>query len=297
MIVYIGREFARPSWGMQQSPRGGSRVQNLLSIYPPTVWMVLLATGLLVGVLAGLLGVGGGVVSVPILLDVFAAIGIPQATLTPLAIGTSQACILIASLSATYAHWRGGTIDRSLVWAWLPALAVGTVIGLALAPFASPKVLTGLFAVAAAALALKMALGNRLVLSHRQPQGAARHLAPGLVGALSSAVAVGGGTLSTPVLSLFSFPLHRAIGAGALFNLVIALPATAAFLATGWSAPGRPGDAVGNVALFCVAAVSLFALFVAPLAARWSKQAPLLLLRRLFALCLGVIAVRLLMFP
>ncbi|MCX7363269.1 MAG: sulfite exporter TauE/SafE family protein [Alphaproteobacteria bacterium] len=271
-------------------------MQDLLSIYPPTVWMVLLATGILVGVLAGLLGVGGGVVSVPILLDVFAAIGVPQATLTPLAIGTSQACILIASLSAAYAHWRGGTIDRGLVRSWLPALAAGTAMGLVLTPFAPAKVLTGLFAVAAAALAVKMALGNRLVLAHRQPQGAAFHLAPGLVGALSSAVAVGGGTLSTPVLSLFSFPLHRAIGAGALFNLVVALPSTVAFIAAGWGVPGRPGDAIGDVALFCVAAVSLPALFVAPLAARWSKQVPLLLLRRLFALCLGVIAVRLLLF-
>lgn len=269
---------------------------ELLSIYPPTVWMVLLATGLLVGMLAGLLGVGGGVVSVPILLDVFAFVGVPQASVTPLAIGTSQACILIASLAAAHAHWRAGTIDRGLVRAWLPALAIGTCLGLALAPLASAKVLTGLFAIVAAALAMKMALGNRLVLALRQPQGAAFHLAPGLVGALSAAVAVGGGTLSTPVLSLFSFPLHRAIGAGALFNLVVALPATVAFVASGWGASGRPGDAVGNVALFCVAAVSLPALFVAPFAAGWSKQAPVLLLRRLFALCLALIAVRLLLF-
>ena len=269
---------------------------DLLTIYPPTVWIVLVATGLLIGILAGLLGVGGGVVSVPILLDVFTAMGISQASATSLAIGTSQACILIASLSAAHAHWRGGTIDRSLVRAWLPALTGGAFVGLVLGPLAPAKLLTGLFALAAAALAIKMALGNRLVLAHSQPRGVASHLAPGLVGALAAAVAVGGGTLSTPVLSLFSFPLHRAIGAGALFNLVIAVPATAAFLAAGWDVPGRPADAVGNVALFCVAAVSLPALFVAPLAARWSKQAPLLLLRRLFALCLGIISVRLVMF-
>ena len=70
--------------------------------------------------------------------------------------------------------------------------------------------------------------------------------------------------MSTPVLSLFSFPIRHAIGAGALFNLIISLPATAAFLAMDWQTPGRPADSVGDVAMFCVAALSLPVLFVAP---------------------------------
>jgi len=121
------------------------------------------------------------------------------------------------------------------------------------------------------------------------------HLPPALVGLVASAVGVGGGTLSTPVLSLFSFPIGRAIGAGALFNLVISLPATAFFLAHDLGLPGRPADALGDVALFCVATLSLPALFVAPVAARWSARAPVVLLRRLFALCLAAIALRLLL--
>jgi uncharacterized protein len=255
---------------------------DLLSIYPPTVWIVLLATGVLIGLLAGFLGVGGGGIAVPVLLDVFAAMSLTEATAAPLAIGTAQASILLASLAAAYAHWREGTIDRALVRAWLPALVVGTSIGLASGPFAPAKLLT-------------MMVGNRFVLSNRQPLGAGAHVAPGLVGALAPSVAVGGGTLSTPVLSLFSFLIHRAIGAGALFNFVIALPATIAFLVLGWSTAGRPPDAVGEVAVFCLAAPSLPALFVAPVAARWSTRAPVVLLRQLFALCLGVIALRLLM--
>jgi uncharacterized membrane protein YfcA len=97
------------------------------------------------------------------------------------------------------------------------------------------------------------------------------------------------------VLSLFSFPIRRAIGAGAVFNLVISLPATAFFVARGIDTPGRPPDALGHVALFCLAALSLPALFVAPIAARWSARVPIVLLSRLFALCLGVIALRLLL--
>jgi uncharacterized membrane protein YfcA len=116
-----------------------------------------------------------------------------------------------------------------------------------------------------------------------------------LVGALSASVAVGGGTLSTPVLSLFAFPIRKAIGAGALFNLVVALPSTLVFAVLGWGTSGRPADAVGHIAVCCAAATSLPALFVAPIAARWSAHAPAVIMRRLFALCLGAIAVRLLL--
>jgi uncharacterized membrane protein YfcA len=270
-------------------------VAELFFAYPPGVWAALLATGLLIGLLAGLLGVGGGVIAVPILLEIFDAVDVTQSVAVSMAVGTAQASILISSVTAVMAHWRGGTIDRALVRSWLPALALGTALGLALGPFAPPKLLTVLFAVVTAGLAVKMAVGDRLVLARQPPSGLFSHVSPTIVGGLAAAVGVGGGTLSTPVLALFSFPIKRAIGAGALFNLVIALPATLLFLLLDREAPGRPADALGDVALFCVAALALPALFVAPAAARWSRRTPVALLRRLFALCLAAIAVRLLL--
>jgi uncharacterized membrane protein YfcA len=270
-------------------------VEALISAYPPGAWAALLATGVLIGLLAGLLGVGGGIVAVPVLLEIFEFIGIGETLAVSLAVGTAQASILIASTTAAAAHWRAGTIDRELVRSWLPGLMLGAMIGLALGPFAPSRGLTTLFAVVAAGLALKMAVGDRLILGHRQPQRLLSHLPPAIVGGLAAAVGVGGGTLSTPVLTLFSFPLKRAIGAGALFNLVIAVPATLVFLSMDRSAPGRPADALGDVALFCVATLCLPALFVAPVAARWSARAPVALLRRLFAFCLAVIAARLIL--
>ncbi len=270
-------------------------METLLSTYPPGVWAALLTTGVLIGLLAGLLGVGGGVVAVPILLEIFEFIGIDEQLGVPLAVGTAQASILIASVTAAGAHWRAGTIDSGLVRSWLPALMVGAAIGLLLAPLVPARVLTTLFAVVAAALALKMAAGDRLIIGQHQPKRPFSYIAPAIVGGLAAAVGVGGGTLSTPILTLFSFSIKRAIGAGALFNLVIAIPATVVFLLMDQHTPGRPLDALGDVALFCVATLSLPALFVAPLAARWSARAPVALLRRLFAACLAVIAVRLLL--
>ena len=117
-----------------------------LSAYPPAVWALLLGTSVLIGLLAGLLGVGGGIVAVPALLDVFSIMGLDEANAVVLAVGTAQASILVASLSAVVAHWRAGTIDGRLVRAWLPALFAGTLLGLALSVLAPAKLLTGLFA-------------------------------------------------------------------------------------------------------------------------------------------------------
>ena len=270
-------------------------MSQLLTIYSPGVCVALLATGIAIGLLGGLLGVGGGILAVPVLLEVFSVAGVAPEKIMPMCVGTAQASVLVASLTAAYAHWRAGTIDAPLVRQWMPSLLAGTLVGLVLGPFAPANLLTTIFAIIAGGLGLKMAWGDRLVLTRHPLKGAVAHVPPGLVGALAAALGVGGGTLSTPVLSVFSFPIRRAVGAGSLFNLVIALPATAMFLSIDWHRAGRPPDAVGDVALFCVAALSLPALFVAPIAARWSARAPGVLLRRSFAFCLCAIAVRILM--
>jgi uncharacterized membrane protein YfcA len=155
-------------------------VADLLSIYPLTVWVVLLTTGIVVGLLAGLLGVGGGIIAVPVLLEVFAAFGMPDDVVVPLAVGTAQTSILIAALVAAFAHWRAGTIERRLVKEWLPALVVGTALGLGLGPFAPAKLLTALFAVIAAGLGIKMALGDRMVLTRATAQRTCRAASAGL---------------------------------------------------------------------------------------------------------------------
>jgi uncharacterized membrane protein YfcA len=203
----------------------------------------------------------------------------------------------LETLIAAYppAAWAALLATGILIGLLAGLLMVGAMVGLAAGPFAPTKVLTTLFAVVAAALALKMMAGDRLIIGHREPRGLLSQVPPALVGGLAAAVGVGGGTLSTPILTLFSFSIKRAIGAGALFNLIIAVPATLVFLQMDRDVPGRPADALGDVAMFCVATLSLPALFVAPIAARWSAQAPASLLRHLFAVCLAIIAGRLLL--
>ncbi len=166
---------------------------ELFSAYPPVVCTLLLGTGILIGLLAGFLGVGGGVVAVPILLDVFAVMGLGEANAVALAVGTAQASILVASVTAVAAHWRADTIDGPLVRTWLLALLVGTVLGLALSAYAPARLLTGLFAIVAGALAVKMAIGERLAFARAPLKGFPGQLPPTIVGMLAAAV---GGPIS-----------------------------------------------------------------------------------------------------
>jgi uncharacterized membrane protein YfcA len=172
---------------------------------------------------------------------------------------------------------------------------VGGAAGLALGFVVPPGVPVAAFAVVAVALGAVMLCGERVVLGTRLPRGAAAHLPPFLVGLLAAALGIGGGTLSGPVLALFAAPLRSAIGVGAVFNVVVAVPATAVFVLAGLDVAGRPGGSLGYVAPLPLALLALPAMAVAPAAAQLAGRMKVTLLRRLFGLCMAAIAVRLVM--
>ena len=259
----------------------------------PALLATLLAAGVLTGLLSGLLGIGGGVVAVPVLLEVFAATGLDPAAQASFAIGTAHALVLVASVSAAAAHARAGRVDRALVRAWTPALLIGAAAGLVLGRVVRPELLLGLFALVAVALGAAMLGGAGGRIARGLPGGAAAHGPPGLVGLLAAALGIGGGTLSGPVLALFSVPLSAAIGAGAVFNLLVAAPATLAFVLGGLDAAVRPGASLGHVVLVPLLLLAVPAMLVAPPAARLSALLPVGVLRRLFGLVLFAIAARL----
>jgi len=255
-----------------------------------TLWGLILLplAGLAIGLAGGLLGIGGGVIAVPALLEIFAHL--PVQDRLPLAVGTAQAVILLSSITAVRSHWRGGGVDPSLLRAWLPAMILGGLLGLALAPFAPAALSLLVFAGITALLGATLLLGARARLSGGLPVAPAGWLPPGLIGLASAALGVGAGTLSGPVLGLFGFGLHRAVGAGAVFNLAIAAPATLAALA---AAPWLPPDSLGQVSLPGLLLLAGPAMLVAPAAARLSRRMPQRLLASGFALCLFLISGRL----
>jgi uncharacterized membrane protein YfcA len=260
-------------------------------------WPAILALGLagaLIGAVGGLLGIGGGVIAVPVLMDVFGAIAVAEAARLPLSVGTAHLVVALAAAPALWGHARAGTLDRPILRAWLPALACGGVLGLLAARLVPPALALAIFAALTLMLAAQMLAGRRLRLGTAPPGGPAGLLPPALVGLLAAGLGIGAGTLSGPVLGLFGVKLLRAVGAGAAFNLTVALPS--ALLAAFGAAPtaGLPGDAMGHVALGAGALLALPAMAVAPAAARLARRLPDRALRALFVGTLLAIAARML---
>jgi uncharacterized membrane protein YfcA len=263
---------------------------------PYAGWTVVafILTGVAIGLVGGLLGIGGGVIAVPVLLEVFAAGGMSDADRAALAIGTAQAAILLSSIAAAATHAAAGTIDRPILRSWMPAVMVGALIGLGLAPLLPASLSVGIFAAVTVLLGIQMMAGARGVLASALPAPPLGWLPPAAIGGLSAALGIGAGTLSGPVLGLFNTPINRAVGAGAVFNAAVALPAMLGFVTLGYGRPGLPSDSIGYVSISAAIMLALPATVVAPFAARLSSRVPVPLLRRVFAACLFAIALRVL---
>lgn len=255
----------------------------------------LVVTGAVAGILAGLLGVGGGIVIVPVLFLLFDALDVPAEVAMHLAVGTSLATIIPTSISSARSHHAKGAIDVSMLRAWAPFICVGALAGGIASRFVSSAFLTVLFGLVALVVAINMALPRRVALAQALPAGAAAQVAmPGGIGLLSALMGIGGGTLTVPILSLFSYPMHRAVGTAAAFGLVIAVPAALGFVWSGWAVDARPPLSLGYVNV--VAAVLIFSASVltAPLGSRLAHWLDPTTLKRFFALFLFLTAVRML---
>ena len=256
---------------------------------------LMLLTGGIAGVLAGLLGVGGGIVIVPVLFWVMGALAFPEASAMPVAVATSLATIIPTSIVSARAHAAKGNVDRDLLRAWAPFIFIGALMGGLLSFVLDGSALTAVFGLVALVVAVNMAVPKTLVLRDALP--ASRPVQGGIagaIGAVSALMGIGGGTLSVPVLSLFAFPTHRAVGTAAAFGLVIAVPAVAGFIASGWDATGRPPGSLGYVNLPAAALIVAVTVFTAPVGARLASTLPAARLRQAFALFLAITAARML---
>ena len=256
---------------------------------------LLLLTGGVAGILAGLLGVGGGIVIVPVVFWVFELLDFPPETAMIVAVATSLATIIPTSISSARAHHGKGNVDFELLKRWAPLVFVGALIGGLSSFYLDGGDLRLVFGVVALIVAINMAIPKTLVLAQNLPsskivQGAMA----GLIGVFSALMGIGGGTLSVPILSLFSYPTHRAVGTASAFGLVIAVPAVAGFILSGWDAPLRPPYSLGYVNLVAAAIIFPVTTIVAPLGARIAHALPAARLKLAFAVFLAITAARML---
>lgn len=263
-------------------------------------WLAALAaammfTGLVSGVLAGLLGVGGGIVIVPVLFYVLPLFDVPEATQMKVAVATSLATIIPTSIISARKHHAKGAMDVPLLRSMAPSIFVGVLIGTALAVVMRGPGLTLVFAVVALAVAANMGFtGVDFRLRDRLPGGAPRHAIGGVIGAVSAMMGIGGGTVGVPVLSMFGTPIRQAVATSAAFGLIISVPATIGFVLAGIGAEGRPPYSVGWVNLVGFALIVPSSLLATPWGVRLAHSIPPLLLKRAFAVFLAITASRML---
>lgn len=251
------------------------------------------ATGLVSGTLAGLLGVGGGIVIVPVLFNVLPLFGIPEAVQMKLAIGTSLATIIPTSIQSARKHFAKGTMDVALLRSLAPSITVGVLLGTVLAVWLKGDALTLVFAVVAVAVAVNMATtGADWRFRESFPTGAPRHGIGGFIGTVSAMMGIGGGTVGVPILSAFGAPMRAAVATASAFGIIIAVPATIGFVWAGWGNPLLPPFSVGYVNLIGFALIVPTSMLAAPWGVKLAHSIPPLLLKRLFAAFLAVTSAR-----
>lgn len=262
------------------------------------LWLAALAaamamTGLVSGTLAGLLGVGGGIVIVPVLFNVLPFFGIPEAVQMKLAVGTSLATIIPTSIQSARKHFAKGTMDVALLRSLAPSIALGVALGTVLAIWLKGDALTAVFATIAVLVAVNMATtGAEWRLRESFPSGAPRHGIGGFIGTVSAMMGIGGGTVGVPILSAFGAPMRAAVATASAFGIIIAVPATVGFAWAGWGNPLLPPLSLGYVNLLGVALIVPTSMLAAPWGVKLAHSIPPLLLKRLFALFLAVTSVR-----
>lgn len=252
-------------------------------------WLLYPVLGIVAGLLAGLLGIGGGIVVVPVLVFAFHFLGFADATLTHLAVGTSLATIVFTSLSAIAEHHRNGAVDWPLVKRLTPWLVAGAIAGAFVADAMSGRALQVVFGVFALLMALQMGTGWRPGAHSTLPGPGGLALASGSIGTASSVFGIGGGSLTVPWLSWHGVAMQRAVATSAACGFPIAVAGALGFAYTGLDAAQRPPLSLGYVYLPAFIGIVITSVPVAVIGARQAHRLPAATLKKLFAVVLAVV--------
>lgn len=251
--------------------------------------------GILGGLIAGLLGVGGGIVIVPVLYNVFTAVHVPEGMRMKIAVATSLVTIVATSMSSMGSHWRRGAVDIGLLKLWWLPILIGVVCGTIIGGYADGRVLSLVFACVALIVAIRMMTsGNGEARYDGFPNRGAEWITGGSVGMLSAMMGIGGGTLSVPILSTFGYDIRKAVGTASAVGLIIAVPATLGYVATGWNVSNLPPFSLGYVNWAGALALVPLTMATAPLGARIAHTISRRTLQICFAFFLAVSSLRML---
>lgn len=256
---------------------------------------LLLIIGAFAGVLAGLLGVGGGIVLVPAFFYAFQTLGYGGDQLMQMCLATSLATIIVTSVRSVLAHNKKGAVDWDILKSWAPGIVIGAIVGMFVVSGLRSSTLQVIFGVLALIVGLYMGLGRaEWRLGQQMPRGLTRAGLSPAMGFLSVLMGIGGGSFGVPLMSLFNTPIHRAVATAAGFGVVIAVPSVIGFLFVTIDPATRPPFTIGAVNLVAFVLVIAMTLITAPIGARLAHAMDPKPLKRVFAVFLVLVALNML---
>ena len=258
-------------------------------------FLTLALMGALAGTMAGLLGIGGGALIVPVLVIVFESQKMDAGIVMQTALGTSLATIVFTALSSVLAHHRRSAVKWAIVRRITPGIVIGGLLGAAIADVLPSRTLQIMFVIFMFAIAVQFGFGILAATASRTlPGPVGMSLAGTVIGAASSLFGVGGGSMSVPFMTWCSVAVRQAIATSAAIGLPIALSSTAGYIVAGWNDPRLPPWSVGYVVLPAFIGIVVASALAAPLGARLAHRLSETTLRRIFALFVAILGMRML---
>ncbi|MDD6088058.1 MAG: sulfite exporter TauE/SafE family protein [Desulfovibrionaceae bacterium] len=260
-----------------------------------TTMLLYCALGAVAGVLAGLLGVGGGIVIVPMLSITFDYLGFAPDPLMKLALGSSMASIIFTSISSSKAHSRKGFVDWKIVWTIAPGIIVGTFGGSFLAAHLPSNWLRIIFGIFLLIVSYQMFAGAKPKASRQLPKKIGMTVWGLGIGIISSFVGIGGGSLLVPFMLWHNVEGHRAVGTSAGIGLPLAIAGALGYLWNGIGVPDRPDYSLGYIYLPATIGIVVISMLVAPYGAKISQALPVSTLKKCFSVILFCVAIKMLL--
>jgi uncharacterized membrane protein YfcA len=258
------------------------------------VILTYVGVGVIAGVLAGLLGIGGGLVIVPMLVFTLTWQGAPNEHIMHLALGASMASIIFTSVSSFWAHHKRGAVHWDIVRRIVPGILVGTFLGTFIASRMSTNFLKVFFVLFLYYVASQMLLNKKPKPARQLPGQIGMSGAGAVIGVVSSLVGIGGGTLSVPFMMWCNIAVHEAIGTSAAIGFPIAVAGTVGYIINGLKVSGLPAYSLGFVYLPALAGIVASSVLTAPLGVRLAHSLPVPKLKRVFAVLLFAVGTRML---
>ncbi|MCC2097769.1 MAG: sulfite exporter TauE/SafE family protein [Hyphomicrobiales bacterium] len=254
--------------------------------------VALAAAGAVTGILAGIFGVGGGAVIVPVLYELFRMMGVAEEVRMPLCVGTSLAIIIPTSIASFRAHRARGTVDMDILRAWALPIVGGVLLGSVVARYSSPSVFKLVFVLVAGVNAVRLIGNFNWRFSDAMPTGPLSWAYGFFTGLLSALMGIGGGQISNMLMMFHGHPIHRAVSTSAGIGVLIAIPGAIGYMLAGFDKGGTPPLSIGFVSLLGFILFSPVSILTAPLGVRIAHAMSKRTLELAFGIFLAIVALR-----